>query len=376
MVSCVSPEQKNVMMFPKKNIRVILLIIILAAGIGVWWRVVRQPASLPRPVPVVAQLAPTDMNTPEGLQTVRAYWEDETRARGAIAAYAQLKTEYATASFTNQHTAAHIFGRLLYVAEGVEGVRVCDAEFAFGCFHGFFGAAVAAEGVDVVADLDAACVGAFGVFGTGCQHGLGHGLMEYFGAGRLEDALGACRRTTQRSPLFGCTSGALMEYNTPTILSDTDTVIESRQLDRAHPLAPCPDFGDSAFGLSCMYELAQWWGSSGESIDTMAQWCRQAQTSREREACMLGVGNATAVRTGFMAEDVARSCAALARNADRTSCLAGAGWSIFAQTQQKQPVHALCGANTECVRQAAVICLYISEPAAKRECEAVNSFKF
>src|SRR3989344_4330329 len=167
-------------------------------------------------------------------------WSELMDEIGIEKTYRQFKSEYKDIHFGSQHTAAHIIGELIYEKAGIKGIIFCDATFAFGCYHSFFGNALANSGPDVIPEIDKSCIDKFGPFGTGCQHGIGHGLMEYFGHENLLAALDACSVTFQKNPLFGCTSGVFMEYNVPIIITLDDASTRPRMLDKSIPYDPCP----------------------------------------------------------------------------------------------------------------------------------------
>lgn len=68
-------------------------------------------------------------------------------AAGPQKAYDEFKAVYQNDPFEIQHNAAHVMGRALYEKAGLDGFSICDATFAFGCYHAFLGLAIHEKGV-------------------------------------------------------------------------------------------------------------------------------------------------------------------------------------------------------------------------------------
>jgi hypothetical protein len=275
-------------------------------------------------------------------KTEGARWEARIDAVGGQAAWEEMKAAFASTGFGIQHSAAHLFGNMLYEKIGLGGVAVCDSTFAFGCYHSFFGGALAAQGPAIIRQLDAACIEKYGPLGTGCQHGIGHGLMEFYGQDRLVTALEGCASTTQVNPLFGCTGGVFMEYNVPIILDGTNAHTESRRLDPAHPYAPCDSIPDR-FRQSCHYEMGQWWDKVyGGDYATIGKLCAKIENSVYRESCYLGVGNVAAPSSNYDVKETIRKCELMPDADGRRTCRSGASWSFFAEPKSRALAPAVC----------------------------------
>jgi hypothetical protein len=220
----------------------------------------------------------------------RAYWTDVITKEGPHRAYQDFLARYQKSDFGAQHTAAHLFGRLLYEAEGAAGIAICDPSFAFGCYHGFFAAAITAEGLAIVPALDKACA-TLESAPSGCRHGIGHGVMEYLGYSELDKALGVCKDMTTTDVIGGCYSGVFMDYNQPiNVNADGSVMPVPRILDLAHPYDPCPSVA-SAFQDSCYHELPQWWESVyQQDYAHLKTLCDTAPA--HRSVCVRGIGNA------------------------------------------------------------------------------------
>lgn len=276
----------------------------------------------------------------------RADIQHALQREGREAAYESFKRAYVNVSFDTQHNAAHIFGESLYEAYGIDGVRTCGSEFNFGCYHGFFTRAVAAEGLPVIGELDRACDASLRP--TACQHGIGHGILEYMGHTRLTDALIACNRTNQPDPLAGCTSGVFMEYNVPLSEDAGSFSVQSRPLDNpAEPYHPCTELSEE-FRLSCFHELPQWWAQVyGRDFAKLGAFCAEAPFPDADRACFNGLGNIIASFGDYQAPVVAEMCGQIANPKGREECLINAAWSAYLERNDPKGADAICAGLPE-----------------------------
>lgn len=258
-----------------------------------------------------------------------AYWTERIDTRGGAAAYQEFLERNGEAPQVRRHFAAHIMGELLYEKLGLSAIVTCDSNFGFGCYHGFFGRAIANEGPDIVGKLDALCIESFGPLGTGCQHGIGHGVLEY-ARGDVEKALILCGKTTQSAPLLGCASGVFMEYNTPLTTNADNPNPMPRSFNAADPYAPCDDVPNE-YQASCFYELGNWLRfSQAEGI--AGDVCRSV-TNTHRDDCLLGIGNSLGVAMNNSPEDAIAYCSHYDAS-DALLCRAGASWSFWSSNKK------------------------------------------
>lgn len=175
---------------------------------------------------------------------IRVTMEKNIEDMGGREAYQTFKQQYENVPFDAQHSASHLFGESLFHSLGLPGISVCDSDFSFGCYHGFFTKAVSEQGLVVVSDLDVACTAVTDAQSiSACQHGIGHGILEYVGPLHLSRALEACTNTHQSNPLVGCTSGVFMEYNVPLSVSENGVFsTTARPLENPNePYHPCTE---------------------------------------------------------------------------------------------------------------------------------------
>lgn len=299
--------------------------IIVAASAAVFPYLRNQPV-VPDPN------AATDVSGGSSVIRERTQWQERIRVAGAAAAYEEFKQAYGALAFGRRHTLAHLWGELLFAADGFDGVAVCDSAFEFGCYHGFFTAAVGAGGIGILPELDRACRSES--LPSACQHGIGHGILEYFGHGNLVKALEACAAVPQTEPVAGCTAGVFMEYNLPiTLTSDGDARMQFRPVDEENPYAPCPNL-PREFRQSCYHELVQLWDRYYE-YRTIGELCHALEEPAERDACFQGAGNIAAPSSGYDVATAMEKCQQMPSDDGRTICRITSSWSFWAQEQYR-----------------------------------------
>ena len=288
----------------------------------------------------------------------RGRWPAKIDELGAARAYEEFKEAFASDNFETQHTVAHIFGEVLYEKEGVPGVAICDNTFAFGCYHSFFLKALSENGKDVLLEMDRACIEKYGVGGVGCQHGIGHGLVEYLGPDRLVEALEACATLAWKNPLFGCQGGVFMEYTLPIVFDSEISFSSVKDMDPDNPYDACPGL-PKKFKRACYYSLGQWWNKklSYEEIGTL---CNAVANDKEREACYLGVGTVIAPSSNFNVEISIATCQKMPDFEGMLTCRAGASWSFFAMPELRSLSLKLCeslesGDEHRCAQQSDLV---------------------
>lgn len=263
---------------------------------------------------------------------------------GAPEAYTLFRQEYEQApDFSGKHFAAHEFGQALYEEEGMEGIGVCDGSFGFGCYHSFFGAAIAEHGLVAARELDAACIRLFGLGGQGCQHGIGHGLIEYLGHQRIGDALAVCADLAWTNELFGCSSGVFMEYNFPTLIDEKGARSEIRVKQAGEDyFFPCDDV-TSGFRKQCILSQAEWW-QRGARLEhfVMATLCSSLARDEEETICFKGIGNSAAPALYFDQDDVRGVCEQMPSRRAFLECLAGAAWAFWDEGTYRDKALQMC----------------------------------
>lgn len=273
---------------------------------------------------------------------LRENLKNDIEKLGVGAAYQKIKKNFSKETFARQHLAVHFFGELLFDESGTGGITVCDETFAFGCYHGFFGRAIAKEGLSIVSELDKICVEKFGVMGLGCPHGIGHGLAEFFGPEKLNEQLAVCETLSWKGPLFGCSGGVFMAHNFPVEVSQKDAVPKIRELKEGTALEPCLSV-PKKFRRSCFFELTSWWRQVlNKDYARMGGLCNGLADSKERQDCFRGVGSSTAGDSEYSLEEVVFACGKMPDASSETLCRAGGSWAFFANPLKRELSPGLC----------------------------------
>ena len=240
------------------------------------------------------------------ISSVRAAMLEDVKKEGGARAYAAFKAAYRARDFAAQHSAAHLFGSVLYDVEGIHGIRVCDTDFNYGCFHGFIAEAVATEGIDSVHELSDACKAVERP--APCEHGIGHGLVEYLGPDKLTAALDACENTYQADPIGGCRSGVFMEFNIPVSFGEDGQAVSSiRPHQGSGMYDPCPAL-DRKYQQSCYYSLPQWWNALNYSFPYAGTLCADIKDSKNAQACATGLGAIAGPASHYVVETARTLC--------------------------------------------------------------------
>lgn len=239
------------------------------------------------------------------------YWQEVIENDGPQQAYQKfVEDTLSEKDSAVQHALAHRFGSLLYSLGGLENLGVCDASFTFGCFHSFLGDAIAKEGVDIIEELDEACNSAFTDGGFACQHGIGHGLLAYYGYDRndLDKALDKCSLLTDQGPAAGCGGGVFMEYNFRTMLDPSGSDLLMREFDVSDPHEPCLDI-DEEFITHCYNEQPNLWKHAFNwDYQKISSLCNEAPTDELQRICLTSLGYSTLVNNEYDIEKTKQAC--------------------------------------------------------------------
>ena len=175
-------------------------------------------------------------------------FSDLADAKGAVYAFAVLERAKLPANI-DLHLLGHVVGDELYKQKGVAGIADCTQDLRNACSHSIVLGALNefGTGADTLKKIDDACKKAPGGIGayTMCYHGLGHGVLTYFGFD-LSKTVAFCKRTGTAEygdqQFAQCVGGAIME-----IVDggghDHEQWVAARQeiLKPDSPLSPCLD---------------------------------------------------------------------------------------------------------------------------------------
>ncbi len=248
--------------------------------------------------------------------------------------YDRFKKEHERDDIASAHTSAHIFGEVLYEKVGLPGFSVCDAGFGFGCYHSFVSFAIAEHGIEVAQELDKECAGSHGPVGLGCFHGIGHGVLSYYGYGKkgIETALSVCDSLLWKRPYGGCRDGVFMEYNF--------RIMEAEPTKRNRPFSiesrnePC-DFVQKDSRIACYFNQPEWWRTSlmnePDLAEELSNFCEEVKVVSEKQACFRGIGYSQAPDVNFEPLEGSKFCDKInSPENGRLWCREGLAWAIYA----------------------------------------------
>lgn len=321
-------------------------------------------ASLAYVLLVDSPSAKTALDVNADLATQERYWIEAIDARGPQAAYAAFAALIADIPPARQHTLAHVMGGALYKAVGTDGLFVCTSDYAYGCYHEFLGEAIHEGGLPVIGSLSQACESVLKTQSLGCQHGIGHGILGYFGYDQdaLAESLTVCESLGDETIAHSCFGGVFMEYNTETLLADQAS---TRAFDPALGyLYPCSTL-DASRRASCYFWQIQWWlaldrqahPALSERIDRIGERCATLKDEHVARECFRGIGYNLPGEAEYDAAAVRDLCHRLAPAIGPVECAAGAAGSLLANPGSAAIGYTVCDGLSEsdrayCVRTA------------------------
>ncbi len=213
----------------------VVFFLLLTAGADAWFGV-------KTPYPEVVSIG---LNI-TSFEDIQGRLERLARDKGGAYAYEVLRQANLPPNL-DLHLLGHSIGDILYVQKGVEGIADCTQDFRNACSHSIVVGALGefGPGADTLAHIDDACKKAPGGSGayTMCYHGLGHGVLAFFGYD-LAQTSALCKQMGTREyhdeQYTQCVGGAIME-----LMGggghDKEKWLAAREryLTDDEPLAPC-----------------------------------------------------------------------------------------------------------------------------------------
>lgn len=232
------------------------------------------------------------------------HWEERIRSGGAEEAYAELACNLKNKMGVQGHTEAHYFGAALYQEAGLEGAIICDDRFQYGCLHELLGRALHAQGVSVLPALHAVCEDSEKINATSlCEHGIGHGILSYFGydARGRASALSLCKSSSAPTVAGKCEVGVFMEYFDQTMLGPN---IPPFPVSKDAPFAPCDGLTTPEYAQCVSFMPRVWrknfWPTSATSataVTATGSYCESLPEHFLQIACFAGAGNELYIQT-------------------------------------------------------------------------------
>lgn len=287
-------------------------------------------------------------------------YKEQILTVGGKQAYQEFKKKNQLLKTNIQHNFAHVFGEALYSSLGLSGIRVCDSDFNYGCYHSVIGNALAREGLEKVAEINQQCSSTTDFLK--CQHGIGHGIIAYLGYeyDNLEQALTICDSLKNRDHIGGCFTGIFMEYNFQTMLSEDAKV---RHFDEKSPLYPCNKLAVN-FQDPCFYEQANWWlqvlpGDLKQKTIQIDQYCRDLPGG-QRDACYSGLGIHYPSYTNWNSKASLAGCLLIQDRNSQLLCIYGVASDFSSRSGYSNQTREICNSLESnekmiCIKRAGIL---------------------
>lgn len=314
----------------KQNTLYILVFAVCAAGVVIY---------------SLSSAQKTTKHTNTLMEKKEVTWNQKILRKGGKAAYAELLTSIKEASPPEQHNEAHLFGGELYKVEGTAGLSVCDTNFGYGCFHQFMAEAIQSSGIYVVSTLNDVCLATESK--SGCQHGIGHGLIAYFGYTEksLTQAVSKCGTLTDADYIDGCINGVFMEYNLRAMIGNGDSSY-ARPANTGEWASQCASW-TGIVRQSCSFSLPYWWWALLKNVFNTATFSRMGElcdslggASSER-MCYEGIGQ-IAVGTIFNPKSSISMCEASSMDATKRLFCRTYAANVFLGTGSPEKALEMC----------------------------------
>jgi hypothetical protein len=287
---------------------------------------------------------------------IRAGVISKIENKGFINAYKEIKKD-ANGSYEVGHLSLHIFGEELYEEEGVSGIAICDDSFGYGCYHGFLLRGFSDSGLDFIDEAESICVNDKNIKSvTACEHGMGHGILDYLGHDKLLQALKTCSRLSWKEKLYGCQDGIFMEYNFPSLIQGGEIRTGPREINVNEPYAPCNEISDD-FSQACFFSLPQlWYTTISEDFSALGLLCDKVKDADERRACYYGIGNIVPFSNNMDVDVSIDICNGMKSPEGNLGCRIFAARSYYSMPDLRQNYKKMCqseaeeGVAAECLR--------------------------
>ncbi|OGI67204.1 hypothetical protein A3A05_00565 [Candidatus Nomurabacteria bacterium RIFCSPLOWO2_01_FULL_41_12] len=203
----------------------------------------------------------------------------------------------------NAHEFAHIVGNLAFEKFSLDGIKVCDATFAFGCFHGVTEKMLLSEGLGVIKSIENGCLEIFppdkSQDYTSCIHGTGHGVYSFEG-GDMKEALIDCDIISEPYRQY-CYDGVFMERS-----SQPDAKI----FDNKNPWKFCTDLPERYHRNCARYQSQIFLGAFGSlgSVKAVGKNCALGSSVLLRETCYESLGYYIAQQSLGKMSEILESC--------------------------------------------------------------------
>lgn len=269
----------------KKDNALAVLVLVLAIAAVVYWRPslkITTSSLVKNSTETISSLEFRNLDTTKQTEIIKSLAENNPGQ-----AWRFLKESFMIdgQAVGNAHGFAHIIGNKSYEKSGLEGIKICDDTFAFGCFHGVTEAMLLKQGVKKVKLIQDGCLKLFppelSQDYTGCIHGTGHGLYGWED-GNLNKALGDCDALDEMYRQY-CYDGVFMENS---------SAPANRVFKPEDPWKLCSILDERYHRNCARYQSQIFLGSSraANSIKTAGKYCSMGPSAILKETCYESLG--------------------------------------------------------------------------------------
>jgi len=226
----------------------------------------------------------------------------------------------------NVHEFAHIIGNAIYTKHGLEGIKYCDATFAFGCYHGVSEKLLQEKGKNAVRQVQDECIRIFPPQDsknyTGCIHGMGHGLLSFENLDIIK-ALEDCDQLDKNYRSY-CYDGVFMENSTET----------KQTFNPDEPWKFCSDLPED-YHLNCArYQSQFFFDEFNKNIRLVTASCAKASDDKLKVTCFESVGYHIAQTAKGNFEKITEECARASTVEGNNACIIGSAREVIFQRYQ------------------------------------------
>lgn len=222
----------------------------------------------------------------------------------------------------NVHGFAHSIGNKAYEKLGINGIKICDPSFAYGCFHGVTEEMLAKNGLGILKLIESECLKIFprdkSLDYVSCIHGTGHGVYE-FESRNLKKALDDCDIISEPYREY-CYDGVFMENS---------FLPENWVVDDKSPWKFCTDL-EPRYERNCaryqsqIFLAVQVQEGGKSSIESGGERCAQGPRVVLRETCYESLGYYVAQNNLGKVENIWNSCKEMPSIDAQDICIVGA----------------------------------------------------
>ena len=295
-------------------------------------------------VVIIVKAASSKLDIPVETFKSKNYQDFEKYARkaGAKKSYDALKS-YFKANELDAHDFAHVVGFVAADEGDIDGIKVCDNFYNYGCYHGFMQIYLQKHGVSSVVDMEKSCLSLGQVSAPSCLHGIGHGLMME-AAYLLASALKNCELLQVQDRTY-CFDGVFMERIAGSMLPQDKKL----KIAQDNLFDPCNSV-NKIYGRECWRnQVAVWFSYFSQDPAKIGSYC--ASLEREYwETCFETLGLLLVQHKPADLNQLISACQIVDKTA-HDFCIVGEVKELLFEGKDVNLAYSLCSYVTDYLRQ-------------------------